>query len=92
MSLSLALSYTHTHTLLLALSGEQAAERILGLWFGGVSDAMLWQPCFPRESTGVRAQVLQLIEKKKLRSPQTFKHTQTAAALCYIVLATVLLR
>lgn len=49
----LFLSIFLTHTLPLAFSGERVAERILGLWFRRVCDAMLWQPCFPREFTGV---------------------------------------
>lgn len=53
LSPSLTRSPSFTYTFPLASSGERVAERILGLCFCEVCDAMLWQPCFPRESTGV---------------------------------------
>lgn len=45
-------SFSHTHFHWLS-QGEWVAERTVGLWFCGLRDAMLWQPCFPRESAGV---------------------------------------
>lgn len=44
-------SLSNTHPM--AFFGERVSEGILGLWFCRVCDAMLWQPCFPREFTGV---------------------------------------